>query len=82
MVVEEHGICPNCEYEIKEDSKFCPDCGAKLEWKGIEEYFPPKPGQNGMREGNIKCDCGQVFYYETRRAVINCIKCGKEHSVV
>ena len=47
-----------------------------------EVCFPPKPEQNIMRKGSIKCDCGQEFYYETKRLVINCIKCGKEHSVV
>ena len=82
MIVEEYGICPNCEHEIEEDSKLCQECGTKLEWKEDEACFPPKPEQNVMREGNIKCDCGQAFYYETVRLVVKCIKCGKEHSVV
>ncbi len=68
MTVEEHGICPKC--------------GTQLEWKEGEARFSSKPEQNVMREGNIKCDCGQEFYYETKKLVINCIKCGKEHSVV
>ena len=82
MIVEEYGICPNCEQEIEEDSKFCQGCGIQREWEEDEVYSPPKPEQNVMREGNIKCDCGQEFYYETKRLVINCIKCGKEYSVV
>lgn len=82
MVVEDYGICPNCEHEIEEDFKFCNECGTQLEWKDIEAYFPPKPEKDIMREGNIKCDCGLVFYYETKRLAINCIKCGKEHSTV
>lgn len=82
MIVKEHGICPNCEHKIEEDSKFCQECGTQLECKEGEIYSQPKPEQNVMRKGNIKCDCGQEFYYETRKLVINCIKCGKEHSVV
>lgn len=75
MMVEKHGKCSNCEHEIEKDSKFCQECGTQLEWKEDAE-------QNVMRKGNIKCDCGQEFYYETKRLAINCIKCGKEHSVV
>ncbi len=82
MIVEEYGICPNCGHEIEEDFKFCSTCGTELEWKEDEVYLPPKTEQNAMREGIIKCDCGQVFYYETKRLAINCIKCGKEHPVV
>jgi len=77
MIVEEYSICPNCGDEIKEGSKFCNECGTQLEINS-----QPKPEQDVMRKGIIKCDCGQEFYYETRRLVINCIKCGKEYSVV
>jgi hypothetical protein len=24
-------ICPKCEFELPDDSKFCPDCGSKIE---------------------------------------------------
>ncbi len=82
MIVEECGTCPQCGHEIEENFKFCNECGTQLEWKEDEVYFPPKTEQNVMRKGNIKCDCGQLFYCETKRLVINCIKCGKEHSVV
>ena len=34
-----------------------------------------------MRKGEISCDCGQDFYFETLNEKINCIKCGKEHDV-
>lgn len=33
-----------------------------------------------MRYGNIKCECGQEFYFETRRDSIYCINCDKEYS--
>lgn len=34
-----------------------------------------------MKKGNIKCECGQVFYYETIRNYVLCIKCGKRHDI-
>ena len=39
------------------------------------------PEQNIMREGTIKCDCGQEFYFETTKDCIACIKCKKIHDV-
>jgi|LSQX01.3.fsa_nt_gb Zn finger protein HypA/HybF involved in hydrogenase expression len=39
------------------------------------------PEQNVMREGTIKCDCGQEFYFETTMNYIDCIKCKKRHDV-
>jgi hypothetical protein len=32
-----------------------------------------------MRQGTIKCTCGQTFYIETVRNKTYCIRCGKEH---
>lgn len=81
MIVEEYGKCPNCKHEIEEDFKFCNECGTQLEWKDTEVYFPPTPEQNAMREGHIKCDCGQEFYFETTKDCIACIKCNKIHDV-
>jgi hypothetical protein len=34
-----------------------------------------------MRYGKIDCECGQIFYFETIRSKVKCIKCGKEHDV-
>lgn len=34
-----------------------------------------------MRGGQITCECGQLFYFETVRDTVNCIKCGKKHDV-
>jgi len=81
MIVEEYGVCPNCEHEIKEDSKFCNECGTKLEWKEYEAYFLPKPEQNVMRYGTINCDCGRSLYFETLRLEVRCIQCNKKHDV-
>ena len=39
------------------------------------------PEQNVMREGTIKCDCGQEFYFETTKDCVACIKCKKGHDV-
>jgi len=47
----------------------------------IEKDSKPKPEQNVMRKGNIKCDCGQEFYFETTKDYIACIKCKKIHDV-
>lgn len=80
MLVGNYGLCPDCGHEIDEESKFCPECGINLEWKNMEEYFPPKP-ERKKREGHINCDCGQKFYYETMNFTIRCIKCGKEHKL-
>jgi RNA polymerase subunit RPABC4/transcription elongation factor Spt4 len=80
MIVEEYGICPNCTHEIEEDSKFCPECGSRLEWQVDEIYFPPDP-EKSTRYGTIKCDCGQTFYFESQRLKINCLKCNKEYDI-
>lgn len=32
-----------------------------------------------MREGKITCNCGNVFYFQSTREEIPCIKCGKMH---
>lgn len=34
-----------------------------------------------MHKGEIVCECGQEFYYETIRNFINCISCGNEYEV-
>jgi hypothetical protein len=34
-----------------------------------------------MKKGNIKCECGQEFYYETIRDYVVCIKCGKRYEL-
>lgn len=34
-----------------------------------------------MRYGNIRCECGQSFYFETVNPEINCITCNVPHDV-
>lgn len=34
-----------------------------------------------MRYGEITCECGQVFYFETKREEISCIQCHKKYDV-
>jgi len=34
-----------------------------------------------MKKGNIICECGQEFYYETIRDYVVCIKCGERHEL-
>ena len=34
-----------------------------------------------MKFGEIRCGCGQLFYFETTRYEIMCVSCGNVHSV-
>lgn len=29
--------CPNCEYNLSEDFKYCPNCGAEINWTYMDE---------------------------------------------
>ncbi len=35
-----------------------------------------------MKHGEIRCTCGQVFYFETNKDVIACTSCGLSHETV
>jgi len=35
-----------------------------------------------MKHGEIKCTCGQVFYFETNKDVIACTSCGLCHETI
>jgi len=35
-----------------------------------------------MKFGEVKCTCGQVFYFETNKDVIACTTCGLSHETV
>lgn len=32
-----------------------------------------------MRQGQINCECGNEFYFQSIRETIPCMKCGKVH---
>jgi Uri superfamily endonuclease len=64
-------ICNNCNAEVNSEFKYCPECAAAL-IKHVEE---------NVRYGSIDCSCGQHFYFETRRKIVNCISCNKEYDV-
>ena len=35
-----------------------------------------------MKFGEIRCECGQTFYFETTREEILCVSCGHVHNVI
>jgi len=35
-----------------------------------------------MKFGEIKCPCGQVFYFETNKEFIKCTTCGLSHDTL
>jgi len=76
-------VCPNCEKLLKEfEQAFCQSCGKELEWLSFEDYSEgPKETESAetIHQGNLKCNCGQTFYFETNKQKINCINCGKEY---
>lgn len=32
-----------------------------------------------MRQGQINCECGNEFYFQSLREQVPCMKCGKMH---
>lgn len=32
-----------------------------------------------MKQGQIKCECGNIFYFQSIREKIPCMKCGRTH---
>lgn len=35
-----------------------------------------------MKFGEIRCTCGQVFYFETTKENIRCTNCGLSHEIL
>lgn len=35
-----------------------------------------------MRYGSISCSCGLEFYFESINETVECIKCGKVHTIL
>ena len=69
--------CTECGNTVLNEQSFCEKCGTALDWS---EYVEPVQ-ERGIRRGTINCSCGQLFYFETVRTKIHCIKCDKEHDV-
>lgn len=51
-------ICPNCKSNIPDDSKFCPECGAKV----VKTNDCPKCGARNLPKDSKFCpDCGAII---------------------
>ena len=62
--------CPNCNNEVPEGSKFCLECGAKIELLGDNEIICPACGQK-TQKGKFCMECGASL-------IAKCAKCGAE----
>ena len=62
--------CPNCNSEVPEGSKFCLECGAKIELLGENEIICPACGQK-TQKGKFCMECGASL-------IAKCAKCGAE----
>ncbi len=63
-------ICPNCNAEVPENSKFCLECGAKIEILAENEIICPACGEK-TGKGKFCMKCGASL-------VAKCAKCGAE----
>lgn len=62
--------CPNCNSEVPENSKFCLECGTKIELLNENEVICPVCGKK-TNKGKFCMECGAPF-------VSKCKKCGAE----
>lgn len=62
--------CPNCNSEVPENSKFCLECGAKIELLNENEVICPACGKKTIK-GRFCMECGASL-------VAKCAKCGAE----
>lgn len=63
-------VCPNCKSEVPENSKFCLECGTKIEILAENEMICPSCGQK-TNKGKFCMECGAAL-------VKKCAKCGAE----
>lgn len=63
-------ICPNCKSEVPENSKFCLECGTKIEVLAENEMICPACGKK-TNKGKFCMECGAPL-------VAKCPKCGVE----
>lgn len=62
--------CPNCNTEVPESSKFCPECGTKIEVLNEGEMLCPACGKKTAK-GKFCMECGASL-------IAKCEKCGAE----
>lgn len=62
--------CPNCNSEVPENSKFCLECGTKIELLNENEVICPACGKK-TKKGKFCMECGAPL-------VSKCAKCGAE----
>ena len=63
-------ICPNCNSEVPENSKFCLECGSKIEILEENEMICPVCGKK-TNKGKFCMECGASL-------IAKCAKCGAE----
>lgn len=62
--------CPNCHSEVPENSKFCLECGTKIELLNENEVICPACGKKTAK-GKFCMECGASL-------IAKCAKCGAE----
>ncbi len=67
---EEKTFCPHCQSEISTSSKFCPECGKKIEIIAEDEVICPSCGKK-TKKGKFCIECGSPL-------IMRCSKCGAE----
>ena len=63
-------VCPNCNSEVPENSKFCLECGTKIETLAENEIICPACGKK-TNKGKFCMECGASL-------IAKCAKCGAE----
>jgi len=65
-------VCPNCNNEVPENSKFCNECGTRIELLSENEVICPACGQK-TNKGKYCSECGAPL-------IVKCAQCGAELS--
>lgn len=70
--------CPQCGEYVWDEQEFCDVCGEELDWSQYVEE-PEIPSVKGLHYGEIVCDCGKSFYFESVSLNVSCVACGRNH---